>query len=66
VLRVLKFLVMPHQPAAPSEADALRPLAQSILHARIPAALKLLLLALFVALSGVAATRHALRRPQKD
>ena len=57
---------MPHQAAAPSEADAPRPWARAILHAQIPAALKLLLLALFAALSGVAATRHALRRPQKD
>jgi hypothetical protein len=63
---VLQFLVMPHQAAAPSEADAPRPWARAILHAQIPAALKLLLLALFAALSGVAATRHALRRPQKD
>ena len=57
---------MPHQPAAPDEADALRPLAQSISHARIPAALKLLLLALLAALAGAATARHALRHPQKD
>ena len=57
---------MPNQPAAPSEADALRPWAQSILHARIPAALKLLLLALLSALAMAHAPRHALRRPHKD
>ena len=66
MLRVLKFLVMPHQPAAPSEADALRPLAQSILHARIPAALKLLLLALLAAFQVATVARHAMRRPHKD
>ena len=66
MLCVLKFLVMPHQPAAPSEADALRPLAQSILHARIPAALKLLLLALLAALSVATYARHPLRRPHTD
>ncbi|MCX7378932.1 MAG: hypothetical protein NTY94_19555 [Alphaproteobacteria bacterium] len=38
---------MTHQPAAPSEADAPRPWARAILHAQIPAPLKLLLLALF-------------------
>ena len=57
---------MTHQPAAPSEADAPRPWARAILHAQIPAALKLLLLALFAALAGAATARHALRRPQKD
>ena len=57
---------MPHQPAAPVQADALRPLAQSISHARIPAALKLLLLALLAALSGAAFARRAVRRPHKD
>ena len=56
---------MPHQPAAPSEADAPRPWARAILHARIPAALKLLLLALLSALSKAEApcrTRHLLRQ----
>ncbi len=57
---------MTHQPAAPSEADAPRPWARAILHARIPVALKLLLLALCAALSGAATARHALRRPHKD
>ncbi len=56
---------MTHQPAAPSEADAPRPWARAILHARIPAALKLLLLALFAALSA-ATTARPLRRPHKD
>jgi hypothetical protein len=54
---------MPHQPAAPVQADALRPLAQSISHARIPAALKLLLLALLAALSVATCARHSLCRP---
>ena len=57
---------MPHQPATPSEADAPRPWAREILHARIPAALKLLLLALFAALAGAATARHLQRRPRKD
>ena len=57
---------MPNQPAAPSEADALRPWAQAILRARIPAALKLLLLALLSALAMAHAPRDALRRPHKD
>jgi hypothetical protein len=42
---------MPHQAAAPVEADALRRMAEAITHARIPAALKLLLLALLAGLS---------------
>jgi hypothetical protein len=42
---------MPHQAAAPVEADALRPLARAITHAQLPAALKLLLLALLAAVS---------------
>ena len=62
---MLKFPVMTHQPAAPSEADAPRPWARAILHAQIPAALKLLLLALFAALSA-ATTARPLRRPHKD
>ncbi len=57
---------MPHQPAAPDEADALRPLAQSISHAQIPAALKLLLLALLAALSVATFARRPLRRPHTD
>ena len=57
---------MPHQPAAPSEADALRPLAQAIAHARIPAALKLLLLALLGAVSLAEYAARPLRRPRKD
>ncbi len=57
---------MTHQPAAPSEADAPRPWARAILHAQIPAALKLLLLALLAALSGAAFARRAVRRPHKD
>ncbi len=57
---------MPLQPAAPTEADAPRLLARPITHARIPAALKFLLLALLAALSVARATRHTLRRPRKD
>ena len=56
---------MTHQPAAPSEADAPRPWARAILHARIPAVVKLLLLALLAAFSmanTTARTRHALRK----
>jgi hypothetical protein len=60
---MLEFPVMPLHPAAPAEADSLRPLARAITHARIPAALKLLLLALLAALSGASFTR---RRPRKD
>ena len=57
---------MTHQPTAPSEADAPRPLARAILHAQIPVALKLLLLALLAALSKAEAPRHLLRVPSKD
>jgi len=56
---------MPHQPAAPSQADAPRPWARAILHARIPAPLKLLLLALLAAFARAEApclTRHLLRQ----
>ncbi len=55
--------VMPLHPAAPAEADSLRPLARAITHARIPAAVKLLLLALLAALSP--ASRKS-RHPRKD
>ena len=57
---------MPLHPAAPVEADALRPLAQAILHARIPAALKFLLLALFGTASLASHANRVLRRPSKD
>ena len=57
---------MTHQPAAPSEADAPRPWARQITHARIPAILKLLLLALLAALSKAATSPRALRLPRKD
>ena len=56
---------MPNQPATSSEADAPRPWARAILHAQIPAPLKLLLLALFAAISRADRTgraRHALRQ----
>ena len=57
---------MTHQPAAPSEADAPRPWARAILHARIPASLKLLLLALLAAFPLGKAARHMLRAPRQD
>ena len=56
---------MSNQPAAPSQADAPRPWARAILHARIPAPLKLLLLALLAAFSKAdttARTQHLLRQ----
>ena len=57
---------MPNTAAAPSEADAPRPWARAILHAQIPAALKLLLLALLGALSMAQAPRNIMRLPRKD
>ena len=57
---------MPNTAAAPSEADAPRPWARAIMHARIPAALKLLLLALFGALSMARTTSHPLRALRQD
>ena len=57
---------MPDTAAAPSEADAPRPWVRAILHAQIPAALKLLLLALLGALSMAQAPRNMLRLPRKD
>ncbi len=57
---------MPNTAAAPNEADAPRPWARAILHARIPAALKLLLLALLAALSKAAAPGHTLRSLRQD
>lgn len=52
---------MPHPPAAPAEADALRPLAQAVARARLPATLKLLLLALLAAWPA-----RTPRHPRKD
>jgi hypothetical protein len=57
---------MTHQHAAPSEADAPRPWARAILHARIPAILKLLLLALLAAVSKADAPGRTLRRLRQD
>ena len=57
---------MTHQPAAPSQADAPRPWARAILHARIPAALKLLLLALFGAFGMARTTGRTLRALRQD
>ena len=66
VFHVLLFPVMPLQPAAPSEADAPRPWARAILHAQIPATLKLLLLALLSAFSKAEAPRAIVRRLRQD
>ncbi len=57
---------MTHQPAAPSQADAPRPWARAILHAWIPAPLKLLLLALLAAFSMAEAPRRTLRALRQD
>ncbi len=58
---------MPNNAAAPHEADAPRHWARAILHAQIPVALKLLLLALFAALSlAPSSPRQHLRLPRKD
>jgi hypothetical protein len=57
---------MPTQHAAPSEADAPRPWARAILLARIPSALKLLLLALLAALSKADAPARTLRALRQD
>ena len=57
---------MTPSPTAPSEADAPRPWARAILHAQIPVALKLLLLALLAALSKAQAPRQLLRVPRTD
>ena len=62
---MLNYPVMPHQAAAPVEADAPHPWVRAILHARIPAALKLLLLALLAAFptgDATGRTRHLLRK----
>ncbi len=57
---------MTPSPTAPSEADAPRPWARAILHAQIPVALKLLLLALLAAFTKAGAPRHMLRVPRTD
>jgi hypothetical protein len=57
---------MPLHPAAPSEADAPRPWARAILHAQIPAVLKLLLLALFAAFAKANPTARTLRALRQD
>ncbi len=57
---------MTHQPAAPGQADAPRHWARAVLHARIPVALKLLLLALLAALSKAGTQRCLLRLPRQD
>jgi hypothetical protein len=58
--------VMPYQPAAPAEADAPHPWVRAILHARIPAALKALLLALLAALSKAEPPGRTLRALRQD
>ena len=57
---------MSHPAAAPSHAGAPTPWERAILHARIPAALKLLLLALLAALPWAAAPRRTLRALRQD
>jgi hypothetical protein len=57
---------MTTHPAAPAESDSLCPWAQAIARARIPASLKLLLLALLAALSPANAPRRTLRLPRQD
>ena len=57
---------MPHRAAAPSEADAPGPWVRAILHARIPAALKLLLLALFGTFGMARTTGRTLRALRQD
>ena len=57
---------MPHHAAAPVEADAPRPWARAILHARIPAALKLLLLALLAAIARAETPARTLRALHQD
>ena len=57
---------MSNQCIAPIEADALRPLARSILRARIPAVLRLLLLALLAAFSMAKTAGRTLPNLRKD
>ena len=57
---------MANNAAAPNEADAPRPWARAILHARIPAALKLLLLALFGLFAVGPTTSRTLRALRQD
>ncbi len=57
---------MPYNAAAPSDADAPRPWARAILLARIPALLKLVLLALLSAVSMADTTGRTLRALRKD
>jgi len=57
---------MVNQSDAPSQADAPRPWARAILHARIPAALKLLLLTLFGAFAIARTSSRSLRNLRQD
>ena len=57
---------MPRQPAAPVEADAPHPWVRAVLRAPIPAALKLLLLALLAAFPKAGTPGHALRALRQD
>jgi hypothetical protein len=54
------------QTAAPAEADAPRPWARALLHARIPVALKLLLLALLAALARAKTPGRTMRALRQD
>ena len=58
--------MMIRQHAEPNEADAPRPWARALLHARIPALLKLVLLALLAAFTVADTTGRTLRRLRKD
>jgi len=57
---------MSNQPAAPVEAGTLAPWARAIVHARIPAALKLLLLALFGVFAISRTTARTIRALRQD
>ena len=57
---------MSNQSTVPAEADAPRPWARAILHARIPAALKLLLLALLAVFPRAQATGRTLCALRRD
>ena len=57
---------MPLHPAAPVQADAPHPWVRAILNARIPAALKLLLLVLVAAFAGDKAHSRTLRALRQD
>jgi hypothetical protein len=57
---------MSHQHAAPDQADAPHPWVRAILHARIPAVLKLLLLALLGTFAKTTAASRTVRNLRQD